>query len=98
MCEFPHCGAEAIQVHHRRPRGEGGDPRPTTNRPSNLLHLCLKDHLWIESNREIARDVFGLLIPKSVEDPSTVPVVTRYSTGPVLLDNEGGWTTTEGTS
>lgn len=47
--------------------------------------------MWIESRRGDA-EFFGLLMPWNTPDPSKVPVVLRYHTGRVLLDNEGGWT------
>lgn len=90
-CEFPFCERPGKHVQHRRARGAGGDPRPETNQPSNLLHWCVEHHLWAESYRDEAR-LFGLAMPWSTPDPSQVPVVTRHSSGPVLLDNEGGWT------
>lgn len=88
QCEFAYCLSEAIHVHHRRPRGDGGDPRPETNRPSNLVHLCLDHHLWVESYREEA-GALGLLMPWETKRPAGVPVALRH--GRVLLDDEGGW-------
>lgn len=47
--------ARPHSVHHRRPRRAGGDPRPDTNSPANLLLLCGTGttgcHGQVESNR-----------------------------------------------
>lgn len=89
QCEFRACLERAVHVHHRRPRGAGGDPRPETNQPSNLVDLCLDHHLWVESNR-VEAALLGLLVDWGA-DPAARPVVTRHHPGPVLLDDEGGW-------
>jgi 5-methylcytosine-specific restriction protein A len=74
------------QVHHRRPRGSGGSRAKDTNRPPNLLHLCVTCHSWIESNREKAL-ALGLLVHQGAT-PATVPVT--LAVGRVLLDDAGG--------
>jgi len=69
MCE--RCGEAkpGMQIHHRRPRGMGGSRREDTNRVSNGLYLCAACHLWVESNRILARH-HGMLLTQS-ESPST---------------------------
>ena len=75
-----------VQIHHRRPRGAGGSKDAATNRPSNLITLCVDDHRWVESNRKISREE-GYLVP-SWENPATVPV--RHAVhGPALLTHDG---------
>lgn len=69
-CEV--CGQRGEQIHHRRPRGNGGSRRPDTNRPPNLLVLCGHCHDEIEGNRTWARTL-GRLLPQSA-DPATEPV------------------------
>lgn len=78
-------------IHHRRRRGMGGDPRPDTDLPANLVAVCGSGttgcHGWIESNRDAAR-ALGLLV-RADRMPCLVPVVTWY--GWVRLDNVGGF-------
>lgn len=85
------CGIRpyAGSLHHRRPRGMGGDSRLETNLPANLLLLCGSGvtgcHGWIEDNRIEAKRL-GLLVPAEHIPDETV-VRLRYGT--VLLDNDG---------
>ncbi len=88
-CERAACRRQAVQIHHRRPRGTGGSKAADTNLASNLLHLCLEDHGWIEHNR-VAAKVLGLLLP-SRSCPAEEPVLTRHAPVPVLLDDTGAW-------
>lgn len=74
-------------IHHRRPRRMGGDERPETNLPANLVALCTDCHLWVESRRSEAAEM-GLLLHAN-DNPSEHPVAHAVL-GPVLLDNEGG--------
>lgn len=88
---------EDFSVQHRRARGNGGDLRPETNLPANLVILCGSAtsaggcHEWAESNRTEAR-LAGLSM-RWKQDPATVPVRTWW--GPVLLDDKGRWRTPE---
>ncbi len=97
-CEV--CGGSAYggSVHHRRRRGMGGSKRPEINLPANLLLLCGSGttgcHGDIEAHRAGAY-VDGLLLREN-QEPTTTPVQLIY--GLVLLDNDGLWTPTEGTS
>jgi 5-methylcytosine-specific restriction protein A len=90
-CEL--CGVYAYggSLHHRRPRGMGGDKRPETSAVSNALLLCGSGttgcHGRIESNRNWARDE-GLLVRPN-DNPAEVPVVLRM--GRVLLTDWGGY-------
>lgn len=78
-------------THHRRPRRAGGDRRPDTNSPANLITLCGSGtsncHGWIEQHRADARR-WGWLLASN-DEPSAVPLSTWW--GPVLLDHEGRW-------
>lgn len=80
------CGeANAVHFHHRRPRGMGGSREELTNRASNLLHLCMPCHNWIELNRLAALDE-GWLV-KQGADPAQVSVSIRN--GRWRLDDNG---------
>lgn len=69
----------------------GGDPRPDTDLPANLVALCGSGttgcHGWVESHRDAAR-ALGLLV-RADRMPCRVALVTWY--GRVLLDNVGGF-------
>lgn len=88
-CEL--CGEYAYggSVHHRRPRGMGGDKRPETSSPANALLLCGQGntgcHGWVESHRLEAYDL-GLLL-RRWQDPRLEPVTIRA--GRVLLGEHG---------
>lgn len=92
-CEFAACPSGGVHDHHRRPRRMGGSKAADTNTAANLLKLCLPHHEWVESNRAAATEM-GLLLP-STADPSAVPVYTRHSAQPVLLDDLGQFHLTE---
>jgi hypothetical protein len=86
-CEI--CGMTKynMQIHHRRPRGMGGDGRATTNVVSNGLLLCAQCHRMVERERATAYDQ-GWLVHQSVE-PWTVPV--RRFDGWWLLRDSPPW-------
>lgn len=78
-CEL--CGDFATQVHHRRPRGLGGTRDPQINLPSNLLHVCLGCHGYIEAHRAEAL-TNGWLVSRYGGDPAEAPV---------LIDRDSRW-------
>ena len=55
------CSAPGEQVHHRLPRGMGGDR--ASSALSRLLLLCAACHQRVESHREHAMQL-GLLVPR----------------------------------
>lgn len=82
-------------VHHRRPRRAGGDRRPDTNSPANLITLCGSGvsgcHGWVEQHRAVAQ-LKGWLLSAN-DEPSAVVLDTWW--GPVRIDHEGRWTRVE---
>lgn len=69
-------GTDALQIHHRSPRGMGGSHRAgaqRVNQVSNGVRLCQHCHHWAESNRSAA-GADGLLIARD-EDPASTPVL-----------------------
>lgn len=88
-CEL--CGVYAYggSLHHRRPRGMGGDKRPEINAASNAVLLCGSGvtgcHGWVESNRSTAFDHHLLLEYR--EHPAETPVL--LDRGWTLLDDTG---------
>lgn len=92
-CEL--CGRSAYggSIHHRRPRGMGGNKTQVANSPSNGIVLCghalTPDgcHYWVESNRVKANEL-GLLLFQH-QTPVDVPV--RLHLGWVMLDDNGGY-------
>lgn len=75
-------------IHHRRPRRSGGDRRPDTNSPANLLLVCPPHHDGIESRRAVAYRMGWLLA--SGATPAAEPVLL-YRDGQAwhLLDHQG---------
>lgn len=88
-CEL--CGKYAYggSIHHRRPRGMGGDKRPETRAASNGVLLCGSGttgcHHLVERNRAKSYDE-GLLLRRH-QDPSETPVLLER--GWVRLDDNG---------
>lgn len=74
-------------IHHRRPRRMGGDPRPDTNKASNLLVLCRGCHDEIESHRADAY-VHGWLLHDG-DSPATVAVLIEHSSRWTYLTDAG---------
>jgi 5-methylcytosine-specific restriction protein A len=87
FCEF--CGGEeteAMQAHHRRPRGMGGSKDEATGMPSNGLWMHYECHRTVEQNREHA--IATGFIVQQHRDPKTIPVLTPGTMG-VILDDDG---------
>lgn len=88
---------DAHSVHHRRPRGMGGDPRPNTNSPANLLLVCGSGitgcHGLLESMRRHALEN-GWLVHTAVPDPAAVSVWLHTHQRAVWLTHDGHTTTT----
>lgn len=88
--------AEAVQIHHRQPRGAGGSAhRPEVNLPANLIDLCVSCHALTESRRDEAY-LLGLLVHRG-QRPADVPVSVGLPplTHRFLLDDDGGKTVYE---
>lgn len=79
------CTGEATQMHHRRPKGMGGDKRPATNAPGNLLHVCYACHRMIEDNRLDAA-LHGWLL-HSEQSPADEICTYRSFDGTILHDD-----------
>ena len=85
-------------LHHRRPRGMGGNKSVETNSPANAVAVCGTAnspdgcHGWIESNRQEALEL-GWLVRQG-HDPSSIPI-PHVLFGLVLLTHDGGFQSTE---
>lgn len=67
------CDQNGEQIHHRKPRSMGGSKDPAINSPANLVLLCSRCHLWVETKgREAAYDRHLLL--RHIEDAAQTPV------------------------
>lgn len=53
-----------LDVHHCRPRGMGGRRGPAGKK----VTLCRAAHDWVETNRQLAREMGLLLRPRDVEN------------------------------
>lgn len=81
------CGAVyGLQLHHRRPRGMGGNRTAVTRSAANGITLCLTCHSTAESFRDVALKA-GVLVPQH-RDPREVPVKHRLH-GWVTLTDQG---------
>lgn len=73
-------------LHHRRPRRSGGDRRPDTNLPMNLLLLCPGCHEVVESHRTASYRAGWLLAANA--SPAMEPVLLeRGARWALLLPN-----------
>jgi hypothetical protein len=81
QCEIALCALGDRRVidwvlHHRRPRRMGGDRRPDTNSPANLLLLCPPHHEEIESRRAESYAA-GWLLPQNARPEQVAVLVQR---------------------
>lgn len=94
-CGQPIGGQRSIDwsLHHRRPAKAGGDRRPESHLPGNLVLLhgsgTTACHGHVEGNRTESYNL-GLLV-KEPTSPCEKPIEHAVH-GLVLLDDEGGWT------
>ena len=65
------CTRQAVEAHHRRPRGMGGSSDAAVGDPANGVPLCRSCHRWAETRRDEARRIGWLLAPG--DDPAGVP-------------------------
>lgn len=94
MCEWPGCGAAAVDPHHRLARkmgGRHGDAALLLNSAANLLAACRAHHERVTSahGEVLAQARVDGWVLREGEDPRTVPARTRH--GLVLLDEYGNW-------
>lgn len=79
-------------LHHRRAAGMGGDRRPETHAPGNLVLLhgsgVTDCHGRVESNRTEAKDR-GWLIPKNATQPPCTFPIDHAVHGRVWLTDDG---------
>lgn len=87
VCEV--CDSAPIaEIHHRRPRGNGGTRRADTNQAANGLGLCRDCHRLIESYRTVAK-LLGWLVPQGAS-PADVPVMYRGEWKVLTADSREG--------
>lgn len=97
-CEFPMCGAEATDIHHRYERGMGGfGPKSPAvewiNGPANLLYCCSHHNQWCSNIEPYEAWQMGWLIKTNTSQPElpwTVPVMTSHHPMPIYLSNDDG--------
>lgn len=89
------CGTSwALEVHHRRIKGMGGDRREHTDCPCNLLVLCHGDHHGVHHGDRDEAEAFGWIVSRYRELPGEVGVM-RFSDGGGITSwptCEGKWT------
>jgi hypothetical protein len=90
VCEIGRdgCLGAARDVHHRVLRGNGGrhgSARETSDRLSNLLHLCRVCHEWVHAHVAAAREAGWLLDGREVPPQ----VALAYRGEPRYLADDG---------
>jgi len=91
------CSARDLQQHHRRIKGHGGDRRPHTDCPCNIITLCSFGgcHEWAHQAGRLRAVTEGLIVPSVTALPGLLPV-TLYgvSRGAVAWPScDGTWET-----
>jgi hypothetical protein len=82
------CGAwGAGELHHRRPKGNGGSSRPDRHNVENLAYLCTSCHKWTHSFPKKSAPVGFLVERRSGLNPVDVPI--HMPAGPVWLTPHG---------
>jgi hypothetical protein len=71
---------DLLEIHHRRPKQMGGDPRPHADCPCNLIRLTRETHRWVHRNRREA-EAMGLLLPAETVLPGSVSVMRGSEDG-----------------
>ena len=81
-----------LEMHHRRPKQMGGDPRPHADCCCNLVRLSAEQHKWVHRNRSEA-EAMGLLLPAETVLPGSVSVMRASEDGRVASypSCEGQW-------
>ncbi len=74
--------ASGLEMHHRRPKQMGGDPRSHADCPCNLIRLTSERHEWVHKNRREA-EAMGLLLPAETVLPGSVGVMRASEDGGV---------------
>ena len=74
-----HCGSvDALQHHHRRLKGIGGDRRDHTQCACNGVRLCWLCHSWAHSgNGQGEARAEGLIIPRATLEPFAADVLVH---------------------
>jgi hypothetical protein len=80
-----------LEIHHRRLKGSGGDPRPHTDCPCNLIRLTRDEHAWVHAHRAEA-EAEGFILPAETVFPGSVSVLFRSADGGASL-----WPSCDGT-
>lgn len=92
ICEWPVCGREATDIHHRLNRKQGGrqgEMAQRINQPAWLLHACRGHHRAVTSPVGAALDLAidsGWLLREG-SDALLIPVVSRH--GRIWLTDNG---------
>ena len=73
-----HCGsASGLQRHHRRIKGQGGDPRPHTDCACNGVRICWLCHDWAHKEGRTEAEAEGLIISRATAEPGRESVLVH---------------------
>lgn len=76
------CGSTRdLHEHHRRIKGHGGDPRPHTDCPCNIVLVCAAHHEEAHRGSRAEAEATGLIVKRSVLFPGSVPVMISSAAG-----------------
>ena len=76
------CGTPgALHVHHRRLKGQGGDPRAHTDCPCNLARLCHRCHGEVHGPDRREAEAAGYIVPGETVLPGSVSVLVATADG-----------------
>jgi len=91
------CSTRDLQQHHRRIKGHGGDRRPHTDCPCNIITLCSFGgcHEWAHQAGRLRAVDEGLIVPSVTRLPGLLPVTLHgVSLGAVAWPScRGTWET-----
>ena len=64
-----------LQLHHRRGKGIGGDPRPHTECTCNTITLCAACHEWAHGEGRTEAEAAGYIVSRFELFPGSVSVL-----------------------
>jgi 5-methylcytosine-specific restriction endonuclease McrA len=65
----------ALHLHHRRGKGNGGDPRPHTECTCNAILLCQACHAWAHGKGRLEAEAAGYIVSRFELFPGSVSVL-----------------------
>lgn len=70
-----------LQLHHRRIKGHGGDPRPHTDCACNGITLCERCHSWVHGEGRLEAEATGYIVSRNEPAPGSVGILIGAGSG-----------------